>query len=170
MLTRRATLAAVTLMVGLLAGCGGSPTATPVAATSAVPTATATTQAALTVAEAGKLYLAALGPRNKASFALNDLLAEEPVSLAKARKAATSLATADRAALRGLTTAAWPAAVAGDIDTVAVAMGRELTWARSLASAATVSDLADIGEDPATDNGAAQKIRAALDLPEAPQG
>jgi hypothetical protein len=168
--------AAASILAAALAGLTacGSPTAatkttasTPTAASPAAVKSTApvvpksTAPKPLTIAEAGKAYLAVATPRNKAIDKWNaDLAAEAPMKTMRAD--AVRAREAERRFLDVLDDTLWPKNVAGNAESLVLCTAESLSWWANLATATRRSQITDGPTCGGTD---AQLIRARLKLP-----
>ncbi len=152
----------------IVAGCGHSePSVTPSPRRSANPSPTA-----LTVGEAGEVYLGAVGPRNIAAKTFNQQVQSWTPSTSNALAVAEAavLVTADRKFATILEDARWPAVAAGGIQS----LGLNITQAIQSLETLSTLNFADVSTwvhnfDAILNAGTADAdaIRHDLDLPPA---
>jgi hypothetical protein len=184
---RRLALTTALAAALLVAGCGSgngqhaatasspSPTTTTAAATPTTTTTAARTTTAeprtLTIAEAGRRYLAIVKPRNAAMEKWSTVTTPgHRPKLRALRAAATTYANADSLMLHQLLATAWPTLVVSDIRDIEKQEGAEIYWLRTVQNAKTLNEAIDIVNTggPSDDASPAELIRAKLGLPEPP--
>lgn len=168
------TITAAALMVLALAGCSAAQpvsvaqtiaatSSSTAAAPSSTPAAT-TTPSLWSKSEAGRRYLAMIGPANRALDALR--AAATSGKLARITAACKAQAAAEDAFMRQLDAGDWPANVRPAVDALVTELGEGRAPLLACARASSYVDAdAALGEYGATNTGAAQRIRVRLGLP-----
>lgn len=162
-----------TTALAALSGCGAAPeasSATESAVVSLSPSATPTPAAtAMSVPEAGKLYLAAVCPANMLADNATVIVQTAPLDLETAKSAAAALRDGHRKVIETLSDpkVLWPDAVKADVATLAEATYGEVSGADSVAKQTTGANLIAAWNawiSSPTIASTAQKIRLKLNL------
>lgn len=168
------TIAVLALAVSGCSGNGTTASVTSPAPTSQSPTPTPTpTPTEMSVAEAGKYYLAVICKSNKASQSMTNTVHAEPFDFAAARKATAVYRDEIRTVIQKLSAPKlkWPTVVSKDVDTFVQGLYGELGKAANASQAenadAYIADW-NVWTDPAaqgTSLEASQRVRLKLNLP-----
>jgi hypothetical protein len=133
------------------------------------PTATATAKAApLSVAAAGQAYLGAVGPANRAKFAMYDVIDSTDLAtldLAAAGIAVTRYIAAVRIEVTALQRVRWPATVAADVARLIREKQAQIRGYQLALQAPTADNFARLFYALQAYSDTADRIRAALRLP-----
>jgi hypothetical protein len=166
--TARIALAAAAVLTAALAACSsdeGRPAAAAPAHT-ATPSATPTTPAPPTRAQAAQIYLQAVTPANAAGKAVGDAM-DAKKGTGTIRAKAKVAARTNRAFLDVLLATQWPKNVQRHIDEVAKSTAVQQTMYEGVAQAKSRAEAEEIVDSTLLDNSAAQLVRARLGLPPA---
>jgi hypothetical protein len=158
-------------LVGLTACAGPTAATTPLPNTvatekpaavksTAPPTTKPVAPKPLTIAEAGKVYLAAVGPRNKTADKWNADVAAK-ASIKTLRADAVRARTAERHFLEALDRTLWPSIVTKNADNLATCTADFVSWFEQMTRIGSRSEVTTAPDCGGSD---AQLIRARLNL------
>jgi hypothetical protein len=147
----------------------GQPSAKATLRPAGQPTAKATAKAApLSVAAAGQVYLRAVGPANRAKFAMYDVIGGADVAtldLGAAGIAVTRYIAAVRIEVTALQRVTWPATVAADVASLIREKQAQVRGYQLALQAPTADNFARLFNALQAYSDTADRIRAALRLP-----
>ena len=159
----RRSIAALLITVAALAGCSSDPIATrPLTATETTGAASSPTPTAPTKAQAAKLYLAAVGPANKAVTRLNSAI--KAGNLKRIHAAAKVCERKNRAFLGVLTDTQWPKGVQRHADKLSEIIAGDQSAYTALTTAKTLAEVDDATATISADNSQSQLMRVKLGL------